>query len=126
MNRLVFRTCTCVPTHIIPGLTSSEILATPLFKLLFASNDIHTQFTSGKQSISPFLFSVFIFFIPFLRPNKKEQLWRECPKYVPSEKECFFDKNHTQAWKTYCVQLRTRNNVTYYNDDDCFLLEHIG
>lgn len=51
--------------------------------------------------------------------------WRECPKYIHSNRECFFDKNHTSVWTTYCMQLRS-HNVTYSDQDYCFFVENIG
>ncbi|XP_077417693.1 growth hormone receptor a isoform X2 [Vanacampus margaritifer] len=51
--------------------------------------------------------------------------WKECPEYFHSKRECFFDRNHTAIWITYCLQLRSRDNVTYFNTDDCFTVENI-
>lgn len=51
--------------------------------------------------------------------------WKECPKYIHSNRECFFDKNHTSVWTTYCMQLRS-HNVTYSDQDYCFFVENIG
>ncbi|XP_077378608.1 growth hormone receptor a [Festucalex cinctus] len=51
--------------------------------------------------------------------------WKECPEYFYSRRECFFDRNHTAIWTTYCLQLRSRDNVTYFNTDDCFTVENI-
>ncbi|AWP07305.1 Growth hormone receptor [Scophthalmus maximus] len=50
--------------------------------------------------------------------------WRECPQYIHSNRECFFDKNHTSIWIPYCMQLRSQN-TTFFNDDDCFTVENI-
>lgn len=50
--------------------------------------------------------------------------WKECPEYIHSNRECFFDVNHTSAWVTYCMQLRGQN-ITYFNEDDCFTVENI-
>uniref|UniRef100_A0A672JK66 Growth hormone receptor a n=1 Tax=Salarias fasciatus TaxID=181472 RepID=A0A672JK66_SALFA len=49
----------------------------------------------------------------------------ECPEYNYSTRECFFDQNYTSIWITYCVQLRSQDNVTYFNEDDCFVVENI-
>ncbi|KAM9743957.1 growth hormone receptor a isoform 2-T2 [Menidia menidia] len=51
--------------------------------------------------------------------------WKECPEYIHSNRECFFDANHTAIWIPYCVQLRSQNNTTYFNEDDCFTVENI-
>lgn len=51
--------------------------------------------------------------------------WKECPKYIHSNRECFFDKNHTSVWTNYCMQLRS-HNVTYSDQDYCFFVENIG
>lgn len=51
--------------------------------------------------------------------------WKECPEYVHSNRECYFDGKHTSIWIPYCMQLRSQNNVTYYNEDDCFTVENI-
>ncbi|XP_049572582.1 growth hormone receptor a isoform X2 [Syngnathus scovelli] len=51
--------------------------------------------------------------------------WKECPEYFYSRRECFFDRNHTAIWTTYCMQLRSRDNITYFNTDDCFSVENI-
>ncbi|XP_047449106.1 growth hormone receptor a [Mugil cephalus] len=48
--------------------------------------------------------------------------WKECPEYVHSNRECFFDVNHTSIWIPYCMQLRSEN-TTY--DDGCFTVENI-
>lgn len=50
--------------------------------------------------------------------------WKECPEYVHSNRECFFDANHTSIWIPYCIQLRSQN-ITYFNEDDCFTVENI-
>uniref|UniRef100_A0A672JHC9 Growth hormone receptor a n=1 Tax=Salarias fasciatus TaxID=181472 RepID=A0A672JHC9_SALFA len=55
----------------------------------------------------------------------KKDEWRECPEYNYSTRECFFDQNYTSIWITYCVQLRSQDNVTYFNEDDCFVVENI-
>ncbi|XP_055367806.1 growth hormone receptor a isoform X2 [Betta splendens] len=60
--------------------------------------------------------------LPFISPTSE---WKECPQYIYENKECFFGVNHTTSWLTYCVQLRGQNNVTYYNEDDCFTVEGI-
>ncbi|XP_019728275.1 growth hormone receptor a isoform X2 [Hippocampus comes] len=54
-----------------------------------------------------------------------ENEWKECPEYFHSRRECFFDRNHTSIWTPYCLQLRSRDNVTYFNTDDCFSVENI-
>ncbi|XP_041855230.1 growth hormone receptor a [Melanotaenia boesemani] len=60
---------------------------------------------------------------------KKERIspseWKECPEYNHSNRECFFDANHTMIWVPYCMQLRSENNITYFNEDDCFTVENI-
>nr|XP_040051910.1 growth hormone receptor a isoform X1 [Gasterosteus aculeatus aculeatus] len=57
--------------------------------------------------------------------NSLASEWKECPKYVHPNRECFFDNNHTSIWIPYCMQLRGQNNVTYYNEEDCFRVENI-
>ncbi|XP_010766970.1 growth hormone receptor a [Notothenia coriiceps] len=49
--------------------------------------------------------------------------WKECPEYIYPNRECFFDRNHTSIWTLYCVQLRSQNNITYFNE--CFNVENI-
>nr|XP_061804772.1 growth hormone receptor-like [Nerophis lumbriciformis] len=56
-------------------------------------------------------------------PTKTE--WKECPEYFHSRRECFFDRNHTVIWTPYCLQLRSRDNITYFNTDYCFTVENI-
>ncbi|CAL8345038.1 unnamed protein product [Lota lota] len=56
---------------------------------------------------------------------KKNSPWKECPEYIHSNKECFFDSNHTAIWTSCCVQLRSHDNVTYFNEEDCFTVENI-
>ncbi|XP_041642523.1 growth hormone receptor a isoform X2 [Cheilinus undulatus] len=61
----------------------------------------------------------------YLKKNSPTSEWKECPEYNHANRECFFDVNHTSAWVPYCMQLRSPNNVTYFNEDDCFTLENI-
>ncbi|CAL8251077.1 unnamed protein product [Boreogadus saida] len=56
---------------------------------------------------------------------KKNSPWKECPEYIHSNKECFFDSNHTTIWTSCCVQLRSHDNVTYFNTEHCFSVENI-
>uniref|UniRef100_A0A3B4TNZ1 Growth hormone receptor a n=1 Tax=Seriola dumerili TaxID=41447 RepID=A0A3B4TNZ1_SERDU len=51
--------------------------------------------------------------------------WKECPEYIHSKRECYFDVNHTSIWIPYCMQLRGQNNITFFSDDDCFTVENI-
>ncbi|XP_061881700.1 growth hormone receptor a [Entelurus aequoreus] len=64
-----------------------------------------------------------VFYLKRDSPTKKE--WKECPQYLHSKRECFFDGNHTSVWTTYCLQLRSQDNVTYLNENDCFSVENI-
>lgn len=60
--------------------------------------------------------------------RKKEKFtskWNECPEYNYSTRECIFDQEHTSVWVIYCVQLRSQDNVTYFNENDCFTVEDI-
>ncbi|XP_010890756.3 growth hormone receptor a [Esox lucius] len=61
----------------------------------------------------------------YWKKNDSPNEWRECPDYPSSVKnECFFDKNHTVIWTTYCVRLTSvRQNITY--DELCFELQDI-
>ncbi|KAM9391461.1 growth hormone receptor a [Pholidichthys leucotaenia] len=61
----------------------------------------------------------------YLKKKSPTSEWKECPQYIHSNRECFFDVNHTDIWITYCMQLRSPNNITYYNDEDCFRVEDI-
>ncbi|XP_037338504.2 growth hormone receptor a [Pungitius pungitius] len=63
-----------------------------------------------------------LFYIKIESPPSE---WKECPEYVHSNRECFFDTDHTSIWVTYCTQLRALNNITYYNEEDCFRVENI-
>ncbi|XP_060736927.1 growth hormone receptor a [Tachysurus vachellii] len=53
--------------------------------------------------------------------------WQECPEYTHfTQNECYFSREFTQIWKTYCVQLRSatlKHNITY--DQQCFTVENI-
>ncbi|XP_058245427.1 growth hormone receptor a isoform X2 [Hemibagrus wyckioides] len=53
--------------------------------------------------------------------------WQECPEYTPYvQNECYFSRQFTRIWTTYCVQLRSatlRHNITY--DQQCFTVENI-
>ncbi|XP_058492050.1 growth hormone receptor a [Solea solea] len=60
----------------------------------------------------------------YLKKESVHSEWKECPHYVYSNRECFFDANDTSIWITYCMQLRSQN-VTFYNEDDCFTVENI-
>ncbi|KAF3695663.1 Growth hormone receptor [Channa argus] len=61
----------------------------------------------------------------YLKKESPTSEWKECPEYIHANRECFFDRNHTAIWVTYCMQLRSQNNITYYNEDDCFSVENI-
>ncbi|XP_026176576.1 growth hormone receptor a [Mastacembelus armatus] len=61
----------------------------------------------------------------YLKKDSPNSEWKECPEYNHSKRECFFDVNHTSVWIPYCMQLRSQNNVTYFNEDDCFTVENI-
>lgn len=61
----------------------------------------------------------------YLKKDSPTREWKECPEYIHSNRECFFDVNHTSVWVPYCMQLRGQNNVTYFNEDDCFTVENI-
>ncbi|XP_076587190.1 growth hormone receptor a isoform X1 [Chaetodon auriga] len=61
----------------------------------------------------------------YLKKDSPTSEWKECPEYIHSNRECFFDVNHTSVWIPYCMQLRGQNNVTYFNEDDCFTVENI-
>ncbi|TMS03738.1 Growth hormone receptor [Larimichthys crocea] len=60
----------------------------------------------------------------YLKKDSPTSDWKECPEYIHSNRECYFDANHTSIWITYCMQLRSQNNVTYPNDK-CFTVENI-
>ncbi|XP_008416551.1 growth hormone receptor a [Poecilia reticulata] len=60
----------------------------------------------------------------YLKKDSPTSEWKECPEYIHENRECFFDANHTSVWIPYCVQLRGQN-VTYFNEDDCFTVENI-
>lgn len=60
----------------------------------------------------------------YLKKDSPTSEWKECPEYIHSNRECFFDVNHTSVWIPYCMQLRGEN-VTYFNEDDCFTVENI-
>ncbi|XP_077456982.1 growth hormone receptor a [Stigmatopora argus] len=64
-----------------------------------------------------------LFIPPSSSPTKTE--WKECPQYFYSRRECFFDRNETVIWTPYCLQLLSRDNITYFNTDDCFTVENI-
>nr|XP_020502109.1 growth hormone receptor-like [Labrus bergylta] len=61
----------------------------------------------------------------YLKKDSPTSEWKECPEYIHSNRECFFDVNHTSIWIPYCMQLRSQNNITYFNEDDCFTVENI-
>ncbi|KAM9857919.1 growth hormone receptor a [Aulostomus maculatus] len=61
----------------------------------------------------------------YLKKDSFSSDWKECPEYIHSNRECFFDVNHTSVWIPYCMQLRSINNMTYFNDNDCFTVENI-
>lgn len=65
--------------------------------------------------------------LPSLPPSSSSPTsqWKECPEYIHSNRECFFDVNHTSIWIPYCLQLRGQN-ITYFSTDDCFTVENIG
>ncbi|KAL0979089.1 hypothetical protein UPYG_G00180360 [Umbra pygmaea] len=61
----------------------------------------------------------------YWKKNDLTKMWRECPEYSSTVKnECFFNKNNTVIWTTYCVRLSSeRQNITY--DELCFELQDI-
>ncbi|XP_021462199.2 growth hormone receptor a [Oncorhynchus mykiss] len=61
----------------------------------------------------------------YWKKNDLTKEWRECPDYSSSVKnECFFNKNNTVIWTTYCVRLSSKSqNITY--DELCFELQDI-
>lgn len=61
----------------------------------------------------------------YLKKHYPPYEWKECPEYIHANRECFFDMNHTSVWTPYCLQLRTSNNVTFFNQNDCFTVENI-
>ncbi|XP_037536261.1 growth hormone receptor a [Nematolebias whitei] len=61
----------------------------------------------------------------YLKKESPSSEWKECPEYNHPNRECFFDTNHTAVWTPYCVQLRGQNNITYFNEEDCFTVENI-
>uniref|UniRef100_A0A8C2ZQT7 Growth hormone receptor a n=1 Tax=Cyclopterus lumpus TaxID=8103 RepID=A0A8C2ZQT7_CYCLU len=61
----------------------------------------------------------------YIKKDSPASEWKECPEYVHSNQECFFDNAHTSIWIPYCMQLRSQNNITYYNEEDCFTVENI-
>ncbi|KAF1389295.1 hypothetical protein PFLUV_G00071950 [Perca fluviatilis] len=62
-----------------------------------------------------------VFYLKKVLPTSE---WMECPEYIYSNRECFFDVNHTSVWVPYCLQLRSQNR-TFFNEDDCFTVENI-
>ncbi|KAM3610246.1 uncharacterized protein V6R79_001254 [Siganus canaliculatus] len=60
----------------------------------------------------------------YLRKESATSEWKECPHYIHSNRECYFDVNHTSVWIPYCMQLRSQNAI-YFNEDDCFTVENI-
>nr|AAZ14786.1 truncated growth hormone receptor [Hippoglossus hippoglossus] len=60
----------------------------------------------------------------YLKKDSPTSEWKECPHYNYSNRECFFDVNHTSVWIAYCMQLRSQN-ATFFNEDDCFTVENI-
>ncbi|XP_019958281.2 growth hormone receptor a [Paralichthys olivaceus] len=60
----------------------------------------------------------------YLKKDFPTSEWKECPHYNYSNRECFFDVNHTSIWIPYCMQLRSQN-TTFINEDDCFTVENI-
>ncbi|XP_022613363.1 growth hormone receptor-like [Seriola dumerili] len=61
----------------------------------------------------------------YLKKESPTSEWKECPEYIHSKRECYFDVNHTSIWIPYCMQLRGQNNITFFSDDDCFTVENI-
>lgn len=72
---------------------------------------------------SHLLFAALLLLVSFR--SKTEWLSGECPEYIHSNRECYFDANHTQVWTAYCMELRSQN-ATYLYDEKCFTVENIG
>ncbi|KAM8885886.1 growth hormone receptor a isoform 2-T2 [Spinachia spinachia] len=83
------------------------------FRCWWSPGDFHNLSSPGALRV---------FYIKKESPTSE---WKECPEYVHSNRECFFDETHTSIWIPYCMQLRDPNNITYYNEEDCFLVENI-
>ncbi|XP_054466149.1 growth hormone receptor a [Anoplopoma fimbria] len=61
----------------------------------------------------------------YIKKDSPTSEWKECPEYVHSNRMCFFDVTHTSVWIAYCMQLRSQENITYFNEEDCFTVENI-
>ncbi|XP_063753543.1 growth hormone receptor a isoform X2 [Eleginops maclovinus] len=100
-----------VEPHITDCISSNQ----ETFRCWWSQGDFHNLSSPGALK-------VFYFKRDLRFPDND---WKECPEYIYPNRECFFDTHHTSIWTTYCVQLRSQNNITYFNNLDCFSVEQI-
>lgn len=105
------------------GCTVPTLPSSPSNCLACGAFYVFCQMHLCVQSFLPLLLLLLWLNPSFSYPTSE---WKECPEYIHANRECFFDMNHTAIWVTYCMQLRSQNNITYYNEDDCFTVENIG
>uniref|UniRef100_A0A669F225 Growth hormone receptor n=1 Tax=Oreochromis niloticus TaxID=8128 RepID=A0A669F225_ORENI len=114
----------CTKNSLQMSLTYIKTVSTPHFTECISRDQetFHCWWSPGSfhNLSSPGALRVF-----YLKKEPPTSQWKECPEYIHSNRECFFDEAHTSIWITYCMQLRTQNNITYFNEDDCFTVENI-
>nr|ABM21632.1 growth hormone receptor [Epinephelus coioides] len=101
------------PAPVGPHITECISRDLETFRCWWSPGDFHNLSSPGALRVF------------YLKKNLPTSEWKECPEYLHSNRECFFDGNHTSVWVPYCMQLRGQNNITYFNEDDCFTVENI-
>uniref|UniRef100_A0AAQ5XLB3 Growth hormone receptor n=1 Tax=Amphiprion ocellaris TaxID=80972 RepID=A0AAQ5XLB3_AMPOC len=104
--------CHCLSAPLEPHFTECISREQETFRCWWSPGSYHNLSSPGALRVF------------YLKKDSPTSEWKECPEYIHSNRECFFDVNHTSVWIPYCMQLRGEN-VTYFNEDDCFTVENI-
>uniref|UniRef100_A0A665TQG6 Growth hormone receptor-like n=1 Tax=Echeneis naucrates TaxID=173247 RepID=A0A665TQG6_ECHNA len=103
--------CRCLLDSLEPHFTECISRDQETFRCWWSPGSFHNLSSPGALKVF------------YLRKVSPVSEWKECPEYIHSKRECFFDVNYTSVWVPYCIQLRGQNNITF--DDACFTVENI-
>uniref|UniRef100_A0A4W6CJZ9 Growth hormone receptor n=1 Tax=Lates calcarifer TaxID=8187 RepID=A0A4W6CJZ9_LATCA len=105
--------CHCLSAPIEPHFTECVSRDQETFRCWWSPGTFHNLSSPGALRVF------------YLKKDSASREWKECPEYIHSNRECFFDVNHTSVWVPYCMQLRSQDNVNFFNEDYCFTVENI-